>query len=238
MTSIILPAIDIINGQCVRLTEGDPEQQTSYKMSPVHRAETYKNHGATHVHIVDLDAALSQGNNISTIQEIINNTDLKVEIGGGIKTKAQVEQWLDLGAWRVIIGSAAVKNPREVKSWIQDFGADKIVIGADTKNDEIMVQGWQATSHIKLNDFIADYVGSGAQKFLCTDITKDGKLEGSSIELYRSLMKQFSTADFIASGGVSSLDEIRDLKQMKVESIIVGKAIFESAIDLNELFSL
>lgn len=238
MKSIILPAIDIINGRCVRLTEGDPNRQKSYEVSPIMMAEIYEKAGATHLHIVDLDAALSQGNNIEAISEIITNTNLKIEIGGGIKSKSQVEKWLDLGAWRVIIGSAAVKNSAEVKSWIADFGSDKIVIGADTKDDQIMVQGWQATSKLKLEDFVDDYVKSGAQTFLCTDISKDGKLQGSAIQLYRKLMKDFPQTDFIASGGVSTLNEIGILQKMEVGGIIVGKAIFESAINLEKLFKL
>jgi phosphoribosylformimino-5-aminoimidazole carboxamide ribotide isomerase len=234
--SRIFPAIDIMNGLCVRLTEGREEAQTKYDVSPLEMAKRYEASGAKYLHIVDLDAALNKGNNYNLVKQIVKNTSLKIELGGGIRSTNQVDEILDLGVSQIIIGSTAVKNPNLVKEWIVDFGPQKIVIGADTKDGKIAINGWKELSALTLYEFISNFSEASAQKFLCTDITKDGKLQGSAVELYSDLQKWFPKLDFIASGGVSTLEEVNELRRMKMYGIIVGKAIYEGAINLEKLF--
>ncbi len=232
----IFPAIDIMNGHCVRLTEGLEESQKRYDSSPLEMAIRYEEYGAENVHIVDLDAAFNKGNNYDVVREIIECTSLNIEIGGGIRTTSQVDELLSLGVSQVIVGSTAVKKPDVVKNWIHTFGADSIVIGADTKDGKIAINGWKDVSDVSLVSFIQDYAVASAQKFLCTDISKDGKMQGSSRSLYKELQVSFPTLDFLASGGVSSLQEIKELKAMNMYGIIVGKAIYEGIIPLENLF--
>ena len=234
----IFPAIDIMNGSCVRLVEGQHDSQKDYGIKPIDMAMKYQDLGATHLHIVDLDAAFGKGNNYALVQEIVENTHLKIELGGGIRTTHQAKQILDLGVSQLIIGSTAVKNPDLVKQWISDFGTEQIVVGADSLNGRIAINGWEELSEITLDDFIIDYQRASATKFLCTDISKDGKLQGSAIDLYKRLQMKFPEVKFLASGGVTTLEEIEELKEMEMYGIIVGKAIYENAIDLEKLFVL
>lgn len=233
----IFPAIDIINGSCVRLTEGAENTKKDYGISPLDMAKKYEDAGAEYLHIVDLDAAFGRGNNYGIVSEIVNQTSLKVELGGGIRTTDQAEETLNLGVSQIIIGSTAIKNPELVFRWIADFGSERIVIGADTLNGNIAINGWKDISNKSLSEFIKDYQEAYAQKFLCTDISKDGKLQGSAIELYKRLQNEFPKAQFLASGGVTTIEEINELRDMEMYGIIVGKAIYEGRIELDKLFA-
>ena len=234
----IFPAIDIMNGSCVRLVEGQHDSRKDYGIKPLEMAMKYQDLGAKNLHIVDLDAAFGKGNNYTQISEIVSKTTLNIELGGGIRTTDQAKQTLDLGVSQLIIGSAAVKNPDLVKKWISDFGAERIVVGADSLDGRIAINGWEKLSDVTLDEFIVDYQEASAVKFLCTDISKDGKLQGSAIDLYQRLQSDFPKAKFLASGGVTTLAEIEELVAMDMYGIIVGKAIYEGAIDLEKLFAI
>ena len=234
----IYPAIDIINGACVRLTEGKEALQTNYHVSPLEMARLYQDAGAKYVHIVDLDAALGNGNNQDIIKEIIIETDLKIQLGGGIRSHKQIESLLQLGVERIIIGSHAVKQKAETKQWIKNFGSNTIVIGADVSQGQIVIDGWKHKTTESIIEFVQEYVGSGAQNFLCTDISKDGKLEGASKDLYVQLMTQFPKAGFLVSGGIHTLSEIQEYINMDMEGIIIGKAIYEGKMAIHEIQSL
>jgi len=234
----IFPAIDIMNGSCVRLVEGQHNSRKDYGIKPLDMALKYQDLGAEYLHIVDLDAAFGEGNNYEVVEEITKKTNLKIELGGGIRTTDQAKQILDLGVSQLIIGSTAIKNPDLVKEWLNDFGSEKIVIGADSLDGRIAINGWKELSETTLDDFIADYQEASATTFLCTDISKDGKLAGSAIELYKRLQEKFPAAKFLASGGVTTLEEIKELVDMDMYGIIVGKAIYEARIDLKKLFEI
>ncbi|MBK8519109.1 MAG: 1-(5-phosphoribosyl)-5-[(5-phosphoribosylamino)methylideneamino]imidazole-4-carboxamide isomerase [Saprospiraceae bacterium] len=233
----IFPAIDIINGDCVRLSKGDYSTSKVYDNNPLDVAIKYFESGAAYLHVVDLDAAKNpEKNNRAIISSIITKTKLRIQTGGGIRTEKDVEQLLQLGAYRLIIGSVAVTKRKEVISWIKKYGSDCIVIGADVKGGKIATHGWLNVSDESIEDFMKFYINEGATNFLCTDIAKDGMLSGSSIKLYSDLLKLFPEVGLIASGGVTTLDEITKLVEMGVESIIVGKAIYEGKINVSELF--
>lgn len=233
---IRIPAIDLINSTCVRLTKGEFDKSTMYNTDPVEIAKKYEGAGASSIHIVDLDAARGIGDNKKIIFDILKKTNLKVQTGGGIKTKDHVEDFLSKGIDSVIIGSAAQKKRDEVKKWIADFGSDKIIIGADVRNHKIAVDGWLSTSEEHIVDFIFEYKLAGAERFLCTDIQKDGTLEGTSNDLYRNLMSKFPGMKLIASGGVSCLEDLILLENMDVYACVIGKALFENKIPLAKLF--
>jgi phosphoribosylformimino-5-aminoimidazole carboxamide ribotide isomerase len=232
----IFPAIDIINGSCVRLTEGAEDSKKDYGISPLEMALQYEDAGAEYLHIVDLDAAFGNGNNYNIVSKIAQKTALKIQLGGGIRTTDQAEKIFNLGVSQIIIGSTAIKKPDLVCRWLEDFGPEKIVIGADTIEGRIAINGWKELSKKSLTDFITEFHRASAQKFLCTDISKDGKLGGSAIELYKKLKEEFPRAQFLASGGVTTLEEIEELKSMNIYGIIVGKAIYEGRIELSKLF--
>ncbi len=231
----ILPAIDLINGKCVRLTKGDYSTEKVYDQDPVAVAQSFQQKGATHLHIVDLDAARGLiDKNLETISKIIDNTDLIIEVGGGIRTLDQVESLLKLGAQRVIIGSLAQKEKNKVTEWIGKVGAEHIVIGADVSNGFISIYGWQEESNDTIEDFLTYYVDAGAVHFLCTDVSKDGMLEGPAVDLYQQLLKEFIGINLIASGGVSNMEDILALNDLGMNEVIVGKAIYEKRVDLEE----
>ncbi|MDF1697232.1 MAG: 1-(5-phosphoribosyl)-5-[(5-phosphoribosylamino)methylideneamino]imidazole-4-carboxamide isomerase [Saprospiraceae bacterium] len=233
---IRIPAIDIINGTCVRLTKGEFDKSTMYNTNPIEIAKKYEKAGAEYIHIVDLDAARGVGSNKQIIFEICNQTNLKIQTGGGIKTRDQVEEFLNAGIGAVILGSVAQKNRTEVKKWVADFGNDKIIIGADVRNNRIAVDGWLSTSEENITDFILEYNIAGAKRFLCTDIQHDGMLNGTSNELYRNLRKKFPKIELIASGGVANLNDLVLLEKIGMYSCVIGKALFENRISLNDLF--
>lgn len=233
----IYPAIDIIDGKCVRLTKGDYDTKVVYDDDPLQMAQYFKDKGAEYIHIVDLDAAKNPSNhNRKLIADIITHSGLKVQTGGGIRTEADVETLLTLGAYRVIIGSAAVHRREEVFHWIQKYGADRIVIGADVVDQKIATHGWQLLTDEDIFDFIKSYLAEGANTFLCTDIAKDGMMAGSSRPLYKEILQSFPFVQLIASGGVHDMDEVLRLLEMGMESIIIGKAIYEGKINIDDLF--
>ena len=233
---IIYPAIDLINGECVRLYKGDFEQKTVYQSSPVEVAQSYKDQGAEWLHLVDLDGAKDpEKRQLSTISKIIAATDLKVQTGGGIRSKEDVEMLMNAGASRIVIGSLSVKDVETTKSIIQEFGEEKICLAADVmpKNNEyyVAVSGWQAESDITLDNIIKKYEDVSLKHVLCTDISRDGAMTGSNIALYETLQEEFPDLHIQASGGVKSLDDVRDLN---TAGVIIGKALYENVFTVEE----
>lgn len=238
MQTKIYPAIDIINGNCVRLIKGDYNSVKIYDTDPVEVAIGFKKAGAEYLHVVDLDAAKNpEINNRKIIADIIRHSGLKVQTGGGIRSQQDVVALLDLGADRLIVGSVAVTKKQEVFEWIKQYGGDKIVIGSDVLDGKIATHGWMNVTDEDVFSFIASYLDHGAQTFLCTDITKDGMLEGASISLYQQILTAFPGVSLIASGGVHDMDEVQKLRAMQMESIIIGKAIYEGKILVESLFN-
>lgn len=231
-----IPAIDLINGTCVRLTKGEFDKSTKYNTDPVEIAKKYEIAGADRIHIVDLDAARGTGSNKKIILAIQSQTNLKIQTGGGIHTREKVDAFIDAGIDAVIIGSAAQKSRDEVKKWVSEYGPDKIIIGADVRNRKIAIDGWLSTSEENITDFIMEYKMAGATTFLCTDIQKDGTLSGTSNILYKSLMSKFPEVQLIASGGVSGIRDLELLDAMGMYACVVGKALFERKITLSEMF--
>ncbi|MBX2945610.1 MAG: 1-(5-phosphoribosyl)-5-[(5-phosphoribosylamino)methylideneamino]imidazole-4-carboxamide isomerase [Cyclobacteriaceae bacterium] len=235
----IIPAIDIIDGKCVRLSQGDYDQKKIYHKRPVDMAKAFEDAGLKNLHMVDLDGA-KQGKviNWKTIDDICSATTLQVDFGGGIKTKAEIRQLFEAGVNQVNLGSIAVKEPEKVSIWIDEFGAAKIILSADVRNEMIAVQGWTETSALSIWDFVSNYQRLGIQYVTCTDISTDGMLAGPNITLYKKLLSEFPTLKLIASGGVSSLADLKALKSIGVFGTIVGKAIYEGKISLQELYNL
>lgn len=233
---IIVPAIDIINGSCVRLTKGDYEQKKVYNENPLEVAKMFEDHGFSHLHLVDLDGAKS-GHivNETVLTNITKNTSLKVDFGGGVKSDADIELAFSSGATQITGGSIAAKDPDLMANWIKKYGAEKIILGADVNNRKIAVGGWLETTSLDLFDFLASYLDQGIEYVICTDIAKDGLLQGSSNELYAEIMKEFPKIKLIASGGVSSEDDLKRLKDIDVYGAIVGKAIYEGRLSLDLL---
>lgn len=233
---IRIPAIDLINGTCVRLTKGEFDKSTKYNTDPVEIAKKYEDAGAKSIHIVDLDAARGTGDNKHIIFNIERETNLKIQTGGGIKSVSQVEEFFNKGINSVIIGSTALKERSQVKKWVSDYGSDRIIIGADVRNKKIAIDGWLSTSEENISDFILEYIQAGAKTFLCTDIQRDGTLSGTSNVLYKKLMSKFPDMQLIASGGVSNLNDLKILESMDIYACVIGKALFENNIKLNQLY--
>ncbi len=231
----IIPAIDVIDGKCVRLSQGDYQTKKIYNESPVDVARQFEEAGIKRLHIVDLDGA-KQGRmiNINVLYEIALSTKLKIDFGGGIKTTGDVQLVFNSGASFINIGSIAVKQPALVDKWIQQFGAEKILLGADVKDEMIMINGWQQSTRINVFNFIKDYMSKGINNIFCTDISKDGLLEGASISLYKKILKAYSQLNLIASGGVASIQDIEALDTIGCAGVIIGKALYEGKIQLNE----
>lgn len=235
----IIPAIDIIDGQCVRLAQGDYAQKKVYETDPVAVARTFEEAGLEYLHLVDLDGA-KQGKvtNWKVVEEICSSTSLKVDFGGGIKTKSEIRQLLELGVKQVNLGSVAVKEPEKVSIWVDEFGADKIILSADVREERIAISGWTETSSLSIQDFISNYQKIGITYVTCTDISKDGMLGGPNVDLYAKLLTQFPSLKLIASGGVSNLNDLKQLKATGLYGAIVGKAIYEGRVSLTELQSI
>ncbi|NIJ45289.1 phosphoribosylformimino-5-aminoimidazole carboxamide ribotide isomerase [Wenyingzhuangia heitensis] len=232
----IIPAIDIIDGQCVRLSKGDYNTKKVYNENPLEIAKQFEAHGITHLHLVDLDGAkASHIVNHKVLEEIATKTTLKIDFGGGLKTDEDLKIAFESGANQITGGSIAVKNPAVFKSWISKFGADKIILGADANNEKIAVSGWLEESDEELIPFIQGYQKEGIQYVICTDIAKDGMLQGPSFDLYEKILKQCPNVKLIASGGISTFDELPKLKEFGCEGTIVGKAIYENRISLKQL---
>ena len=234
----IIPAIDIIEGKCVRLTEGDYAQKKIYNENPLEVAKAFEGIGLMRLHLVDLDGAKAgEVVNWKVLEKIANNTKLKIDFGGGIKTEATLKTVLDTGASYATIGSLAVKNELLFQEWIARFGAKVFMLGADVFEEKIAIGGWMEKTEISVFDFMKSYIDKGVKQIFCTDIKKDGKLEGPSIELYQKIIEQFPALHLIASGGVSSLDDLIELEEIGCSAAIVGKAIYENKITISELAS-
>jgi len=232
----IIPAIDIIDGKCVRLTKGDYATQKIYNQDPLEVAKAFEDNGIKYLHLVDLDGAKSKSMvNANVLKKLANNTTLKIDFGGGIKSEESITKAFELGASQVTVGSIAAQKPELVKEWLIKFGSEKIILGADVSNGQIAINGWQETTTLTLNDFIKSYMQEGIKSVICTDISKDGMLAGSSLNLYQELIRMFPTIQLIASGGVTSIQELETLKKIGLEGAIIGKAIYENKITLKEL---
>jgi len=232
----IIPAIDIIEGKCVRLTRGDYNSKKVYDNDPVETAKLFEAHGITRLHIVDLDGAKSKHVvNHKVIERIADHTSLIIDFGGGIKSNEDIDIAFSCGASLVTIGSVAVQNPSLLDNWIGKYGPQKIILGADVKNGHISINGWKEEASDQLIPFIKNHMLKGIDTVLCTDISRDGMLEGPSTALYRQLMAHFPTLHLIASGGVSSLNDIKELELAGIPAVVFGKAIYEGRIKLEEL---
>ena len=232
----LIPAIDIIGGQCVRLTKGDYDQKTVYRDSPAEVAREFENIGFKRLHVVDLDGAKSKHIvNEQVLQTITAETHLIVDFGGGIKTDEDIEKAFTAGASMVTIGSIAVTNPDLFMGWLEKYGSDRIILGADVRHGKISINGWKEDSSEDLLPFLRKYVDAGVKNVLCTEISKDGTLAGPAIELYRQVMAAYPELHLIASGGVSSIEDIQALDTAGIPAVVFGKAIYEGRIDLNEL---
>src|SRR5215471_2094878 len=232
----IIPAIDIIEGKCVRLTQGDYEQKKIYNEHPLEVAKQFEDVGLKRLHLVDLDGAKAGAvKNWKVLETLTSRTSLIIDFGGGIKKEEDVKIVFNSGAALATIGSLAVKNEKEFVKWLVIFGADKFLLGADVKEEKIAVNGWLETTDIWIYDFIQKYIGHGVQQIFCTDVSKDGKLEGPSIDLYKNIINKFPGLHFVASGGVSSLKDLEELKEIGCKGAIVGKAIYENRISLKDL---
>jgi phosphoribosylformimino-5-aminoimidazole carboxamide ribotide isomerase len=232
----IIPAIDIIDGKCVRLTQGDYEQKKIYNEHPLEVAKQFEDAGLQRLHLVDLDGAKAGAvKNWKVLEAIAGKTSLVIDFGGGIKTEKDLTIVFDSGAALATIGSLAVKNEAEFVKWLLQFGADKFLLGADVKDENITVGGWLETTNISIFDFLQKYINHGVQQVFCTDVSKDGLLAGPSIELYKKIIERFPSLHFIASGGVSNRKDLDSLAAIGCKGAIVGKAIYENRISLEEL---
>ena len=232
----LIPAIDIIDGKCVRLSQGDYNTQKVYNESPLEVAKGFEANGIRRLHVVDLDGAKSSHIvNYKVLDQLAGHTSLTIDFGGGIKTDEDLTIAFEYGAQMVTLGSIAVKNPDLFKSWLHKFGAEKIILGADVKDNRISVNGWKEESQQELLPFLDGYTQEGIRKVLCTDISRDGMLQGPSIDLYKQIMAQFPDMHLIASGGVSGLDDIIRLDEAGIPAVVFGKALYEGRITLNDL---
>ena len=233
---IIFPAIDLYEGKAVRLYKGDYAQLTVYDENPINTAKKFIAEGATHIHMVDLEGA-RDGNtpNFETVRQIVTSTDLFVEIGGGIRDMETIDKYLSIGVGRVILGTAAVSSEGFVERAVEKYG-DKIAVGADIKDGEIAVKGWVEKSGVKSDDFFDKMQKIGVKTIICTDISRDGAMRGTNLELYKALSEKYDM-NIIASGGVSSLDDVIALREMNVYGAIIGEAYYTGAIKLSEAIS-
>ena len=232
----IIPAIDIIEGKCVRLTEGDYAQKKIYNEDPLEVAKQFEGVGLKRLHLVDLDGAKAgKVINWKVLEKIANKTGLVIDFGGGIKTEVTLKTVLDTGATYATIGSLAVKESATFEEWIERFGAQIFMLGADVYEEKIAVGGWLEKTNIDVYEFIGSYMNKGVTQLFCTDIQKDGKLEGPSIELYKKILQQYPSLQLIASGGVSQIKDLEELRTIGCSAAIVGKAIYENKISLQEL---
>ncbi len=232
----IIPAIDIIDGKCVRLSQGDYNQKTVYNENPVEVAKMFEAAGIKRLHLVDLDGAKAHHIvNNKVLEQIVLETSLTVDFGGGLKSDEDVKIAFESGASMVTGGSIAVKDPEIFTKWIKYHGAERIILGADVKDEKLAVGGWLEVTDIELLPFIGKFKRKGVNKVICTDISKDGMLQGPSVDLYRKVLNQYPDLYLIASGGVSSISDIDELEAAKVPAVIFGKAIYEGKIQLKDL---
>lgn len=232
----IIPAIDLIDGKCVRLSQGDYDRKTIYNENPLEVAKAFEDHGIRRLHLVDLDGAKAHHIvNHKVLENISTHTSLVIDFGGGLKTDDDLRIAFECGAQMITGGSIAVKSSDVFESWITSFGADKIILGADVKEEKIAVTGWTEDTDLLLLPFLKNYINKGIQKVICTDISKDGMLQGPSIELYKKILTAFPDLYLVASGGVSSMADMEALAEAGLPAVIFGKAIYEGRIALKDL---
>jgi len=232
----IIPAIDIIGGNCVRLEKGDYSKQKTYDTDPLAVARSFEEVGIERLHLVDLDGAKSKHVvNLDTLESISQNTNLKVDFGGGVKSDADVEKVFAAGAQQVTGGSIAARDKDLFLSWVQRYGAEKIILGADVLDKKVMVSGWQEGTSLELDEFLTFYLDRGLQYVICTDISKDGMLAGPALDLYHDILAKYPTVKLIASGGVSHMEDLHKLRDLGLFGAIVGKAIYENKITLEDI---
>ena len=233
---LIIPAIDLIEGKCVRLTQGDYAQKKIYNERPLEVAKEFEDAGLTHLHLVDLDGAKAKKViNWKVLESLSSKTNLKIDFGGGVQSDDDLKIVFDCGAKQVTGGSVAVKNPEMFQRWLTDFGGEKIILGADAKDERVAVGGWEEGTTLWVYDFVQKWVELGAKYCISTDVAKDGLLQGPSFDLYKNLQDQCPGLQLIASGGVSNISDLELLAEMNLYGVIVGKAIYEGRIQLAEL---
>ncbi|UII20436.1 1-(5-phosphoribosyl)-5-[(5-phosphoribosylamino)methylideneamino]imidazole-4-carboxamide isomerase [Fulvivirga ligni] len=232
----IIPAIDIIDGKCVRLTQGDYDQKKIYNEDPLEVAKSFEGEDLKYLHLVDLDGAKAgKVINIKVLEKIASQTSLEIDFGGGIKSDEDIEKVFSAGASKVTCGSIAVKNPSKVSEWLEKYGSTKLILGADVKDKMISVSGWTEKTTLSIEDLLHKYLDDGLQEVICTDIATDGMLTGPNVKLYQELLNIFPTIKLIASGGVSCMADLHELREAGLEGAILGKAIYEGKVTLREL---
>jgi phosphoribosylformimino-5-aminoimidazole carboxamide ribotide isomerase len=232
----IIPAIDIIDGKCVRLSEGDFECKKVYDQDPLTIAKRFEEAGVTHLHLVDLDGARQKKIvNHTILEKIASKTNLQIDFGGGIQSEEDLKTAFECGARQITVGSIAVKEESVVLQWLEEYGSDKIILGADSKEGKIVVSGWTEITDLDLHRFLSKYVDLGIRSAICTDVTKDGLLQGANLNMYRALKQKLPQLFLIASGGVTMIDEIISLDLIGVNGVIIGKALYEGYIELSQL---
>lgn len=232
----IIPAIDIMDGKCVRLTQGDFQKKKIYNEDPLAIALEFQNADLEYIHLVDLDGAKAgEVVNWNVIYELQEKTALQIDFGGGVKTDEDVEKLLELDIYQINIGSIAIREPEKFKRWLSEYGASNFILSADVRGENVMINGWLEPTELRLFDLVEDYIKSGLEFLTCTDISTDGMLSGPNFELYEKLMTRFPQLKIIASGGVSSIADVKRLKAMGLHGVIIGKALYEHAITLAEL---
>ncbi len=235
----IIPAIDLIDGKCVRLSQGDFSRKKIYSENPLEVAKEFEAVGLKRLHVVDLDGAKNGAvTNLNVLETIARNTDLTIDFGGGIKTDRDIESVFDAGAKMASIGSIAVKNAERFFAWLEQYGGEKILLGADVKNGKLAINGWQTETDLEILPFLTDYSARGVTQIFCTDISKDGLLNGSANELYRSILGNLPQINLIASGGVGSTQDVIELDEIGCAGVIIGKAFYEGKIKLSEVRDL
>jgi phosphoribosylformimino-5-aminoimidazole carboxamide ribotide isomerase len=232
----IIPAIDIIDGKCVRLTHGDYNQKKIYNERPLEVARRFEDAGLKRLHLVDLDGAKEgKVTNWAVLETLATKTAMVIDFGGGIKTEKDVQIVFECGSAYATVGSMAVKDAETFTAWLEKFGAEKFMLGADVRDEKLTISGWTEATNIWIYDFIQDYTAKGIQQLFCTDVAKDGALQGPSFELYKNIVQKFPELYFIASGGVSHIDDVYGLQDTGCKGVIIGKAIYEGRIALEDL---
>ncbi len=232
----ILPAIDIIGGRCVRLSQGDYAQTKVYDASPVDMAKRYADCGVKRIHVVDLDGAkASSPQNLKTLERMAVGANIEIEWGGGIKSREALRALFDYGATYAIVGSVAAQKPELFAEWLSEYGGGKMVLGADLRDGKVSVNGWQQEVEMTIDDIIGEFKPRGLQQVICTDISRDGMLQGPSFGLYTSLQERYDDVDFTVSGGISSMHDIEECSRLGLRKVIVGKAIYENRITLKDI---
>lgn len=236
MNITIIPATDLIGGECVRLTQGDYTSRRTYFRDPLEAALRFEEAGIRRLHMVDLDGAkASEPRNLKVLERVATRTSLEVQYGGGIKSRAALGSVFDAGARRAICGSVAVRQPELFAEWLAEFGPERLILGADLRDGKVAIQGWLEESALTGAELIGDFAARGLTQAICTDISRDGMLCGPSMALYTALQRQFPAVEITVSGGISSMDDLRELDRQGLRSVIVGKALYEGRITLKEI---